>query len=281
MTGSVQVVGTAHVGERSREEVREAIRESGPDFVAVELDWRRYCSLRGSAGSGFGGDMLAAVEEAERQGIPVALIDRDVGITLRRVWRTSSVTERLRIGAWILLALLGVGGARDVDEVLEGSVEDYVERVRGVAPGAAEALIDERDALMASRLLELRSEGDVVAVVGAGHEKGVRRYLDDPESLPEVTTGAAADVYELGGEVLVVIDLPGCRPESVETELRGEELLVKAGTERVEGEYLVLGRGFRRRVRVGVPGCSEVVETDYSGGVLEVRLGRGNSIEVG
>lgn len=283
MTGSVRVVGTAHVGERSRDKVREAIREETPDVVAVELDWRRYCSLRDSAErSGYGVDMMAAVREAEMQGIAVALIDRDVGVTLRRVWKASSMMERLRMGAWFVLALLGVGGVRDVDEVLDGGVEDYVERVRGVAPGAAEALIDERDAVMASRLVELREEGySVVAVVGAGHENGVQDYLDDPESIPYVTTTAPADIYESGSGVVVQIDLPGCREDTLDVGLRDDVLVVEYWTEKLEGDYVVLGRGWRRSVGVSVHGCSGVENVSYSDGVLEVSLSRAGSIEVG
>lgn len=282
MTGSVSVVGTAHVGERSREEVRTAIRELEPDIVAVELDWTRYSSLQESAErSGYGVDMLAAVREAERQGIAVALIDRDIGVTLRRVWKASSVLERLRMGAWFLLALLGVGGVRDVDEVLDGGVEDYVERMRGVAPGAARALIDERDVVMASRLVGLREMGyEVVAVVGAGHEQGVRSYLDEPIDIPTVKTRIRADVYERGRRVVVKIDVPGCREETLDVELRDDELVVGYRTERVMGDFVVSGRSRCRKISVGVPSCSGVEEVGYSDGVLEVRLGRAGSIEV-
>lgn len=283
MSGEVRLVGTAHVGSRSREVVREVVREAEPDVVAVELDGRRYASIKQSAErSGFGVDMLAAVEEAEHRGIPLALIDRDVGVTLRRAWSGSSLLERLRIGFWFVLAFLGVGGVQDVDEVLENDgVEDYVEKVRGVAPGVAEALIDERDAVMARRLLELRDEGyTVVAVVGAGHERGIEEYLSHPGRLPGVPGGGRADVYERGDDVVVVLDLPGCVEESLEVGLRGGELVVEASAERPVGRYVLRGRPLTRRVGVEVPGGSVVRDTSYSDGVLRVRLRGGSSIEV-
>jgi pheromone shutdown protein TraB len=60
-----------------------------------------------------------------------------------------------------------------------------MEEFRQFSPGGAEALIDERDAYIAHRLVDLRASGrDVVAVVGAGHREGVERYLADPASLP-------------------------------------------------------------------------------------------------
>ncbi|MFW5965509.1 MAG: TraB/GumN family protein, partial [Halodesulfurarchaeum sp.] len=60
-----------------------------------------------------------------------------------------------------------------------------MEEFRQFSPTAAGTLIDERDAYIAHNLLALRDSGlDVVAVVGAGHEAGIREYLADPDSLP-------------------------------------------------------------------------------------------------
>ena len=64
-------------------------------------------------------------------------------------------------------------------------VTAVMEEFRRFSPGGAEALIDERDAFIAHRLVSLREAGyDVVAVVGAGHRAGIERYLENPETLP-------------------------------------------------------------------------------------------------
>ena len=64
-------------------------------------------------------------------------------------------------------------------------VTAVMEEFRRFSPGGAEALIDERDAFIAHRLVALREAGyDVVAVVGAGHREGIERYLENPETLP-------------------------------------------------------------------------------------------------
>jgi len=64
-------------------------------------------------------------------------------------------------------------------------VTAMIEEFRRFSPGGAEALIDERDAFIAHRLVALRDAGyDVVAVVGAGHRAGIEHYLDHPEELP-------------------------------------------------------------------------------------------------
>ncbi|QHS15971.1 TraB/GumN family protein [haloarchaeon 3A1-DGR] len=65
------------------------------------------------------------------------------------------------------------------------AVTMMMEEFRQFSPGGAEALIDERDAYIAHRLVALRDRGfDVVAVVGAGHRQGIESYLENPATLP-------------------------------------------------------------------------------------------------
>ena len=103
----------------------------------------------------------------------------------------------------VAAALLGVAGVlgRDDRSGDHGGIESLdmeqltdtdvvtmmMEEFRQFSPGGAEALIDERDAFIAHRLVALRDAGhDVVAVVGAGHRAGIERYLANPETLPPV-----------------------------------------------------------------------------------------------
>ena len=98
-----------------------------------------------------------------------------------------------------VLSVLGVLGsdeptdhggidALDMEDLTDTDVVTMMmEEFRQFSPGGAEALIDERDAFIAHRLVALRDAGhDVVAVVGAGHRAGIERYLADPDSLPPV-----------------------------------------------------------------------------------------------
>jgi pheromone shutdown-related protein TraB len=223
--GSVRVVGTAHVSAESAAEVERVIEAERPDVVAVELDRDRYRRLRGEEpetdiapedllrggvvvrllaywllsyvqarlAERFdvdpGADMLAAVETAEGTGAEVALVDRDIQVTVRRLLARMTLRAKLRLVWGLALSAVGFGGDEsDLDpEALTDAdvVTAMLEEVRSVAPGAAEALIDERDAYIAHRLVALRDSGHrIVAVVGAGHRAGVERYLDDPASLP-------------------------------------------------------------------------------------------------
>ncbi len=89
------------------------------------------------------------------------------------------------------------GGAKpeDVEEFDMSELTDtdvvtaMMEEFRQFSPGGAAALIDERDAFIAHKLVALRQSGaDVVAVVGAGHREGIERYLDNPDDLPPMAS---------------------------------------------------------------------------------------------
>ncbi|MES3517393.1 MAG: TraB/GumN family protein [Natronomonas sp.] len=77
----------------------------------------------------------------------------------------------------------------DVEEMTDTDVVSaMMEEFRQFSPGGAEALIDERDAFIAHKLVALRDQGyDVVAVVGAGHREGIERYLETPSLLPPMS----------------------------------------------------------------------------------------------
>ncbi|MFC6730916.1 TraB/GumN family protein, partial [Natronoarchaeum mannanilyticum] len=156
--GSVTVVGTAHVSAESAERVEEEIRERRPDVVAVELDEGRYRQMKGEApddieakdllggntvfqflaywmlsyvqtqmGDRFdiepGADMKAAIETAEEFGLGVALVDRDIQVTMQRFWTRLSLGEKFKLIGGLALGItdpltLGVVGGAGVGMVL-------------------------------------------------------------------------------------------------------------------------------------------------------------------
>jgi pheromone shutdown-related protein TraB len=223
--GIVSVLGTAHVSEESVAEVEETIERERPDIVAVELDEGRYRQLKGQApddldpsdllegntvfqflaywllsyvqarlGDRFdiepGADMMAAVDSAEELGLGVALVDRNIQTTIQRFWQRMTFVEKLKLVWGLVVGMVGAGGDPeeeiDMERITDGDVVTaMMEEFRRFSPGGAEALIDERDAYIAHKLVALREEGyDVVAVVGAGHRDGILEYLDHPETLP-------------------------------------------------------------------------------------------------
>lgn len=284
MADEVVIVGTAHVSEKSAADVRDAVRSEEPDAVAVELDPRRYESVKEQTDSTYGGDMATAVEEAEENGIPVVLIDRDLRVTLKRFWEELSFFERIKTAGALLAGALGIGTV-DVEEIdraiEEDRVDGYIDQLREFSSGGARVIIDERDAYMASRLEEL--DGKVVAVVGAGHEEGLRRYLQNPEEVPDVpgdeyvAADADTDLYESDDELLVLVDAPGFGKDDFEVSLTGRSLHVRAsGRNDFPARYRFVDKRRPDAVETEVKLPAEVdpdgSEATYDDGVLSVRL---------
>jgi len=75
------------------------------------------------------------------------------------------------------------GGALDFLDMLkqDGAVEDIVEQFRAEFPGLTRVLIEERDLYVAKALHFILNdiEGNIVAVLGAGHIPGVKAALED------------------------------------------------------------------------------------------------------
>lgn len=193
--GEVILVGTAHISNKSVNQVEKTIEREHPDVVAVELDDRRYESIKKLSKRRdirYGADMLTAIEEAEKRGIPVALVDRDIRVTIKRFWSKMTTWEKVKFIGALVAGLAGFGKFSyrdvDVDEVMEDEVvQAMIDEFRDFSPKGAQVIIDERDAYMASRLVQLRSEGKrVVAVVGAGHKEGIEEHLKNPSQIPKV-----------------------------------------------------------------------------------------------
>ncbi len=219
---NLRLIGTAHVSSKSVEVVRQQISEYEPDIIAVELCNSRLSSLREpesldsedllkiikdgksamillqsalaaqqrkmglSTGEKPGAELLAAVESAEELKIPIELIDRDVIVTLRRAWHRMGLLEKWRILKTLLLE--EEDEDLSIDEVLGDSdmMSKMMEEAREVAPGAGVVLIDERDAFLAGRIQQIRGDGKILAVVGAGHLEGIVSNLR--EAPVEVTS---------------------------------------------------------------------------------------------
>ncbi len=219
----IRIIGTAHVSKESVREVQEAIAEFSPDVVAVELDATRYAALKKQVqeasvesvleaktftqllvqwilaylqrkigldvGVEPGAEMKAAVEEAEARHISIALIDRDIRITLRRFWHSLSFIEKIKM-LYALVASVASIDEQEID-VEELKKQDVIalamEEFRNFSPNGARALIDERDAYLAHQIRKLSlSHERILVVIGAGHKEGINRYLAHPETLPSV-----------------------------------------------------------------------------------------------
>ncbi|MHC1611473.1 MAG: TraB/GumN family protein [Candidatus Methanospirareceae archaeon] len=203
------------VGEVSPREVLSG----GSPFLTLTHWLLAYAQRKMGAELGVepGADMLAAITKAEELGCKIALIDRPVQITMQRFWTKMRFWEKLKMLLSIIFSIASIGrsgafkeggvvedergdkkiitGNKGMSDAIEldrltdeDVVTQLVKEVREFSPGAATAILDERDAYIARSLLELqtasRESGKIVAVVGAGHVTGIKKFLSHPELLP-------------------------------------------------------------------------------------------------
>ena len=216
----VVLLGTAHVSRASAEEVREQLDSSDYDAVAVELCNSRYLSLidpdaitrmdlfqvirEGKASmvaaqlalSAYqqrlaeqfniepGAEQRQAIAQAQKHGLPVLLIDRDIGVTLRRVVANVSWWKRAGLVGGLLASVLSREdvGEEEIEKLKEGDMlETTFSEFAAERKDLFDPLIAERDRYMAARILKERSEHgyrNILAVIGAGHQKGIAEQLD-------------------------------------------------------------------------------------------------------
>ena len=222
------IIGTAHVSEESVNEVKDAIYEQQPDVVAIELDRGRYTKLKeemmgierddtisvtkiikenkvalfftstllsyfqSKIGADLdvapGSEMVGAIEASEDLGIPIALIDRDVNVTLQRALNKMGFIEKAKFIFGLIASVFGFGDEEDIDvEELKNpeNLDDLMDMFKDEAPSVHEVLVHERDAYLAGRIMSIPQD-HVIAVVGAGHKPGIEKYLDEPETLPDL-----------------------------------------------------------------------------------------------
>lgn len=217
---TITVLGTAHVSRASAASVKAMVESGRYDGVALELCQNRYQAIKDPdaitrmdllqvirSGKGAmvlaslvlgafqqriadqfgieaGADMRAAMGAAERQGLPLMLVDRDIGITLKRIYRSVPWWRRLGLFSGLLAGLISRRQVteEEVEQLKQGDVLDaaftqFAERRAEIY----QSLIDERDQYMVARLVEeARASGckRILAVVGAGHMKGMQRYFE-------------------------------------------------------------------------------------------------------
>jgi pheromone shutdown-related protein TraB len=243
VSDNVILVGTAHISEDSVKEVREAIEKYKPDIVAVELCQKRYealtekdkwentpvtsllksnkaylmlaqtflASIQRRLGKEYGvepgSEMIAALDEAKRHSLKVALVDRDISVTLKRAWRKMGIREKFRLSWEFLKALVGYDEEElekiDLKELMkEDVISSLMKEFSDIAPSISTVLIDERDRYIAKKIFDESRKGRVVAVVGAGHLEGIKKHL---EKKPEVNIGELEKVPKKRFSVLKIV----------------------------------------------------------------------------
>ncbi len=224
------ILGTAHVSQKSAEVVTSLIETGAFDAVAIELCEPRFQALtkqqgyedmdlfavlrQGRAGmmmaslalSAYqrriaeqfgiepGAEMKAGIEAAEKMDRPVWLVDRDIGITLKRAsahlgwW-----------GRWVMLNGLFFSmfskeeiSEQEIEELKQGDLlGQTLQQVSADSPELYESLIAERDRYMAAKLKQQAAKKSdapirsVLVVLGAGHLPGTTKAMTDDAPVNE------------------------------------------------------------------------------------------------
>lgn len=225
---TIMLVGTAHVSQHSVDLVRSVIEHEKPDRICIELDDKRYQALSNenrwqkldlktviknrqlstlmvsimmasyqkklgdNLGVSPGAELLAAAQTADQLDIPICLCDRDIRITLRRAWKSTSLFRK----CYLMSSL--VAGMFDSEEIDEEKLEELKKQdvltelmaeMGDSLPEMKRVLIDERDIYMAEQIRKAPGQR-IVVVVGAGHVEGITKILsgNSSPSLSELTT---------------------------------------------------------------------------------------------
>lgn len=237
----ITVLGTAHVSQASADAVKTLISNNDYSAVAIELCPSRYNALidpeslaqmdlfnvikSGKAamvtaslalgafqqkmadelGIEPGAEMKIAANMAKADHLPVLLIDREVGTTLKRVYRNVPWWKRMELFSGLLASVMFSEkiSEEDIEKLKEGDMLDAT--FSQFAESSSEIynpLVNERDQYMARRLYDEATSGEhksILAVVGAGHLKGIKKYLEtelsEVKSLEELDSIPASSCW--------------------------------------------------------------------------------------
>ena len=211
----VILIGTAHVSPKSVEEVREVIEVERPDAVAVELCQGRYNSIINKdqwqntdigkvirqgqtmlllstlVMSSFqkriaknfevapGQEMIQGIQSAKELGANLVLADRDIQVTLKRLWQNVGWKGKTQIVYELFSSIFFSEEIteKDLEEMKSGDMLDAaLNSLSESFPELKAILIDERDQYLAQKI-KTAPGNKVVAVLGAGHIPGVKKEL--------------------------------------------------------------------------------------------------------
>lgn len=211
----IVLIGTAHVSKRSAEQVKEVIEQEQPDSVCVELDERRYQSIKDKdrwrnmdifkvikekkttlllmnlAISSFqnrlakqfgvqaGQEMIQGIESAKDVSAELVLADRNIQVTFSRIWNGIGLKGKATLLTSIIYSIFSRENI--TEEELENMksqdmLNAMLKELTENFPRLKKPLIDERDQYLAENIKNAPGK-KVVAVLGAAHIPGIEREI--------------------------------------------------------------------------------------------------------
>lgn len=220
---TLHFVPTAHVSKVSVEEVKYAIETLSPEAVLIELDNDRAESLKNpntyedidvkemikqkqfvkfstqlllanfqkriaeEEKTQVGGEMMQAIQSANDYDIPLFYIDRNVNITMKRLWNSMSSYKKTS------LALSMVFSSFEDDEVDVEALKDedllfhMISEMETEVPDLARVILHERNSYMAEKI-KRNPYNNLVIVIGAAHLDGIIEELDNENDIKKLST---------------------------------------------------------------------------------------------
>ena len=242
----ILLIGTAHISQSSVDEVNTVINQVNPDTVCIELCSSRYQAMLAKdqwknmdifkvirEGKSFllfanlimtafqkrlgsrlgvkpGSEMFEAANVAEKLNSELVLADRDVKITLQRTWRGMKFWGKMKVLGQLLASLFirEEISKEEIEKLKESdALSEAMKMLAEQSPEMKRILIDERDQYMAEKIRQSMGKL-VVAVVGAGHVKGLTAELENKHNLAELEsvppTGKAVAWLKWGIPALII-----------------------------------------------------------------------------
>ena len=217
---NITLLGTAHVSKASADKVQELIATEKYDAVAVELCPSRhkvivnpdsmakmdlFQVIKNGQASMFaaslalgafqqrmaeqfdidpGAEMRVAIKDAQAAQLPVLLIDREIGTTLKRIYRNVPWWKRFSLFAGLIASVISKEkfSTAEIEKLKEGDVlESTFSQFAENEKDLFRPLISERDEYMSARLIKECKENNyqhILAVIGAGHLNGMAQQLE-------------------------------------------------------------------------------------------------------
>ncbi len=220
----ILLIGTAHISQSSVDEVNNVLNQVKPDTVCIELCPSRYQAMLAKdqwknmdifkvirEGKSFllfanlimtafqrrlgsrlgvkpGSEMFEAANVAEKLNSELVLADRDIKITLQRTWRGMEFLGKIKVLGHLLASLLVREeiSKEEIEKLKENdALSEAMQMLSKQSPEMKRILIDERDQYMAEKIRQSMGKL-VVAVVGAGHVKGLIAELNNKHNLTDL-----------------------------------------------------------------------------------------------
>ena len=225
----VTVLGTAHVSKASADIVRILLEGGEYDSVAVELCESRYKTmlspdsfldmdlgevirqrkvfrvvaililggyqqrLAEQLGVEPGIEFKEALRVAQARDLSIAIVDRDIGLTFKRLYASLSWWRKMMLFNALIASLFYTEkvSVQEVERIKQGrTLEAIFEQLPMSIRHIKEILLDERDAYMAAKVRQFIDEhkpNAMLVVIGAAHLSGTVRELEQASTDPQTT----------------------------------------------------------------------------------------------